>query len=257
MLLPLSGLWLIFSCMAKLHIAGRVGAKAALIALCLLLVGRSAEAGVSTYTIIAGNSVPLEKVSVTYYLGGSSGGFRMSGQDLRSKDGKGFVIPCAKADMLEAVLYCPGYQFVRVYEPKLAKSTAATTVIFKKLRQIDFHGKVEAPAGVLTKDSSVEIRYMGGPGMAHANIIDGFVTDYIVARVPVAPDGSFSASVPDFYQDPLTLSAEGAANALEFFVVGGDGGRRELTPKANTGGGWGLKIGKSYESPVVFSVRKY
>jgi hypothetical protein len=92
-------------------------------------------------------------------------------------------------------------------------------------------------------------------------MIDGFVTDYKVAQVPLARDGTFSASIPDLYHDPLTGAAGQGVHALIFFAQIRQGGRTRtltLAPKANdhaVGADTGLNIRKSYDNPVVFTVR--
>jgi len=134
--------------------------------------------------------------------------------DLRKEKEHGFVIPSKPGESLEAVLYYPGYQFASIYVPSIPRSETRVETSLKKSSSITLKGKCPLPPNHAKTKYSVVIGYEGKVRHLKSPVYLSFS----IGRYAVADNGTFSASIPDFYADPL--SAEDKVRSLNFGLEG-------------------------------------
>lgn len=109
------------------------------------------------------------------------------------------------ANLLKAIVYCPGYRFVLLTESALESRRGGTISIeLKLLGSIPLSGEVVLARPV--RGLAIEARYSAYWGHEFFGITDGAVPTYTVATSMIAPDGTFTLNVPDFAQDPVVAS---------------------------------------------------
>jgi len=151
-------------------------------------------------------SVDLTHVQIEYFLTGPFGGV---GNHITSKpnlhqywldtthEGK-------PADALKAIVYCPGYGLALIDAPALKdQATRIASVDLKPLPSIPLTGKVVPPAGQSLAGYKLVLIYEAVWGMEYFGYIDGMAPSFTVAQTGLAPDGSFTITIPDFARDPV------------------------------------------------------
>lgn len=200
--------------------------------------------------------LPMERVEIHWFLTGPFGGGGQ-GELQHSRGSHDFFIPEGKAKTLKAIVYCPGYDFATISEPSVVSSTHKASVTMKPLSMIHLSGQILAYKPVADKDPVVCIDYLAPWGMKFFGYADGAVPEFKVAVVPLLPDGSFSAEIPDFSRVPFDARSGPEAPDLQIFVRSKKSGNIMLwlSPNTDATPGSELKIKGSYDNPTMFSAR--
>lgn len=156
-----------------------------------------------TYTLILPDDVPLNNLTIEYFLIGESDG----GMGVVEHTGGGhqFVIPTDEAGKeaagLDVVIFCPGYQTVTIYEPSLVTSKRKSLVTMEKLPMLHLAGQIADYTPLPVRKPIVNITYVGFVGLPHWILWDGRFQSFKIATVPLQANGSFSVEIPDFLHD--------------------------------------------------------
>jgi hypothetical protein len=229
-----------------------------------------------TYLVTVQDEVPIDKVEIFYYLGGPFGGFQSQLRHSAIKDG--FVIPAQGASLvavkfapprdashslliptkgakeMAAAVYCPGYQFARIDVPALAAAKHEMSLVQKRLPMIKLAGRIESYKPAPNTDPVVKIQLLSTSAFSVSPAIDGMVPQFEVATVPLSPDGTFSAEVPDFAHDPFVWREGRSNDALSFIVLDQKTKNPvlELSQSPSKEGMSELKIQPSYDGVLTF-----
>jgi len=158
------------------------------------------------------------------------------------------------AKSFKLIAYTPGCQLVTLSVDDLASSDRQGQIKCTHLNTIQFRGKVNV-SPLVGKTLQVEVLY----GCDWARAFFGTstaVTPFSLGKVDIAPNGSFTISLPDFPVDPLWSTVAKDASLI-FYLVDRASGQRlgTMKPSSDTSPNGGpLKVGPSY--PLVsFSVQ--
>jgi len=171
----------------------------------------SANPDQQTFLLNFPKSVDITGVQIEYFLTGPFGGV---GNHVISKPNlHQYWIDTTSngkpADALKAIVYCPGYSLGLIDAPALKDPAARiASVDLKPFPSIPLTGKVVAPAGQSLLGFKLELTYEAVWGMNFFGYIDGMAPSFTVAQTGLAPDGSFSITIPDFARDPVISKFE-------------------------------------------------
>jgi len=209
--------------------------------------------------------LPVDQVEIHLFATGPFGG---GGQGAQHQSGShDFFIPEGTAKTLKAIICCPGYDIATISVPSVAASTHGALVTMKRLSMIRLSmirlsmirlsGQIASYKPGAEKDPVVCSDYVADWGMKFLGYSEGMVPTFKVAVVPLLPDGSFSAEIPDFSHVPYK-SYSGTAADLQLFVRSKKSWNilLDLTPKSDGTPGERLKIKASYDNPTLFSIRR-
>lgn len=162
-----------------------------------------------TFRIRLPQSVDTTGLSIEYFMTGPFGGV---GQWVKTKpDVREYEINASyegkPAKTLKAIVYCPGYGIALIRASSLVNRAARNaTVELKPLLSVRLQGRVIMPEGRGKADFGVEVWYLALWANRFFGVMDGPVTQLLVASGDVQPDGSFTMLVPDFSRDPVVNS---------------------------------------------------
>jgi hypothetical protein len=166
-----------------------------------------------------------------------------------------FLIRVGKSETLRAIIYCSGYDFATISVPSLASSSHQASVTMKRLPMIRLSDQILSYKTVSLTDPVVCIDYLASWGMRFLGYSAGMVPKFKVAVVPLSPDGSFSAEIPDLTHVLLDTPSGSEAATLQFSA------RSKktnillwLSPKNDRTLSSGLKIKAFYDQPTLFTI---
>lgn len=150
------------------------------------------------------------------------------------------------AKSFKLIAYAPGCQFVTITVDDLASSNRQGQFECTRLNSIQFNGRgnVSAFAG---KALQVQVFYGRDLDQAFFGVSDP-LTPFSLGKADVAPDGSFTISLPDLTADPLWSTIADDAS-LYFALIDGATGQHlaVLKPSSATSPKGGpLKVAPSY-----------
>ena len=158
------------------------------------------------------------------------------------------------AKSFKLIAYAPGCQLFAFSADLLASSNRQVQFMCTQLNTIQFSGKANISA-FAEKALQVEVLY----GCDWSRAFFGHehtVTPFSLGKADIAPDGSFTISLPDFAADPLWSTVANDAS-LYFYLVDGANGQRlgALRPSSDLSPNGGpLKVAPSYPR-VAFTVQ--
>ena len=173
----------------------------------------------ASYTLVVPKEVPLAKVQMFHAVKRPVGHYPWPDLSrIKSEHEHAFVFPLQTGDSFEAVFYCPGYQFAKVYDPAVAAGDHRVELAFQPLATVVLKGKclMRTDKDFARLKYVVEISYSGAVGITHLEVPWGHFLAFRIAEVPLSADGTFTAKIPDFSQDPL--SAKDDFRHLDFGV---------------------------------------
>ena len=202
-------------------------------------------------------------VQVQYFLTGSFGGF---GSPVREADPDGaYRIPLRPPNLdsfdlypartLKAIVWSSGCQFQLMSVDLVADFHRDVLYECHPLPTITLSGAISPPltaAGPL----DVEVRYIAFWNHRFFGILDGPVTDFLVAKAPLQSGARFEINIPDFSKDPITTEKPAATLQLRVLEHKSWNSVATLAAPAdlrdrNTNQ---MKILPRYDSPRVFVV---
>lgn len=159
----------------------------------------TAQTGDSPFiSILLPPSVPSETVQISYFLRGSFGGY---GDYVRSKsDVTSYEVPATVegrlATEIRAIVYARGCEIQTFVIPVTENSEASQKFDCQPVRTTRLSGKI-VPAELATDGhTELVIRYMAYWGHEFFGITDGAVTEFSVAKVSPAVDGTIDVDLP-------------------------------------------------------------
>lgn len=208
------------------------------------------------YVIHLPPDIPVGKVQMTHFTSGRNGGFLITEGPSKDSGSHELRIPVDQAETLEVRLYCPGYQFVTIYEPKLNKSRYEATVSFLKARRKIIHGKIRNFGLISFHDPIVSVGYWGWAGLTHTNIIDGGPPLVELATVSISRSGRFTVELPDLARDPVWAKTNPEMEELMFQVGAKEPVNGLIFLHLKGGDPYRVAIRRSYPNPSVFIAKK-
>jgi hypothetical protein len=221
---------------------------------CLASDGSSSD---KIFTITVPPPTLPKNVQVRYFLSGEFGGVFSSSTATGTEDK--IVIrtehESKAATSFKAIVYSPGCQFVTISVDDLSASDRQGEFQCQKLPTTLLRGRVPT-SGTQGKDLQVEVLYVCSWAPQFFNIGQGAISPFVLDKVPVATDGSFSIELPDFSSDPLWASLSKNA-ALTFYLVDAATGHplNTLAPPESLSQGSSLKVAASYPGEVQFTMQ--
>lgn len=205
---------------------------------------------------VAAPTVPKD-VQVRYFLGGDFG--NVSESSTATGTGDKIVIRTVHenqpAKSFKAIVYSPGCQFVTISVDDLSAGSRAGEFQCQKLSTTLLQGRVPLTGNLAGKEYQVEILYVCDWAPKFFSLGAGAISPFLLAKVPIAADGSFSIELPDFASDPLWSSLSKNAS-LNFYLVDSAGQPvNALTPPASVSQGDGMKVASAYQGEMLFTVR--
>jgi len=207
------------------------------------------------FTITVAAPTLAKDVQVRYFLSGEFQGFYSS----TTANGKGTKIvirtdhESKAATGFKAIAYAPGCQFVTISVDDLS-ATRDGDFQCQKLPTTLLQGRVPVSA-LQGKDLQIEVLYVCDWAPQFFNIGRGAVSPFVLVKVAVATDGTFSVDMPDFAADPLWSSLSNEATLRFYLVDPGTGGPvNELAAPAEFAQGHNLKVATSYPGELQFTV---
>ena len=159
----------------------------------------------------------------------------------------------APAKSFKLIAYAPGCQFATISVDDLASSDRQGQVACTRLDTIQFRGKADISAFA---GKALQVRVFYGNELYRAFFREyGTIPPFSLGKADVAPDGSFTISLPDLAADPLSYEIKDDAY-LYFDLVDGPNGRTVgllATPSETWPNGGPLKVASSYPQ-VDFNV---
>ena len=173
------------------------------------------------YSVYIPGEVPLEKLDLTYFMGGRGSitaqknldgtitlprpGWGGPSTKLEQVDGWNVIhISTGTAKALRGFAYCPGFRTAVFREPALPTSNAKTVLTMEALPLLPLSGRIDSGHPPSEPDCFVEIILF--TYLLDSDEASGPVPWIPVATVPLAPDGSFSTGIHDFLADPVFLA---------------------------------------------------
>jgi hypothetical protein len=158
-----------------------------------------------------------------------------------------------RATALKAVVFCRGYRLAFVNVPSLARVPSKRTVVdLVPLDSVALAGRVDLPEGENPDDLRLEVHYdITLLAMSYFEQMEGISGGGMkVAATMLAANGSFTATVPDFANDPA-LKGYGR---LHFGIRSmtqrqGVSKRPEIRPRD------GIPVASSYPDPIALELR--
>lgn len=223
----------------------------------------SAGCGAQSFTVLTKGVA--KDVHVNYFLTGPFGGYGGFVRD-GDKDGA-YRIPLVPdlrepnkpnvelAKSLKAIIWAPGCQFQLISVDSITDANRSAVFDCLPLSTVTLRGAISPPpssAGPL----DVEVRYMAFWDHGFFGIVDGAVTDLLVAKAPLNEGGRFQIRIPDFSQDRVTSERQDACLMIRVLEHTSWNPVATLLPPANLRwrGTGDLKILPDYGSEVLFGV---
>ena len=207
------------------------------------------------FTINVAPPTSAKNVQVRYFLTGEfQGAFSAT-----TADGTGSKIIIRTdhenkvATSFKAIAYAPGCQFVTISADDLT-ATREGQFECQKLATTALHGSIPTSA-LQGKDFQVEVLYVCDWAQQFFHLSHAAVSPFVLTKVSVAADGTFTVDLPDFASDPSWSSFSSDAT-LKFYLIDPktDSPIGELAPPASFSDGNNLKVGINYPSELQFTV---
>lgn len=207
------------------------------------------------FTINIAPPTLAKNVQVRYFLAGEfKGAFSAT-----TADGTGSKIIIRTdhenkvATSFKAIAYAPGCQFVTISVDDLTV-TREGQFECQKLSTTPLRGSIPTSA-LQGKDFQVEVLYVCDWAQQFFNLSHAAISPFVLTKVAVAADGTFTIDLPDFASDPSWSSFSSDAS-LKFYLVDPATGSpvSELAPPASFSTGNNLKVGINYPGEMQFTV---
>lgn len=180
---------------------------------------RAVTEDASTYTLAVPKEVPLAKVQLFHVVKRPVGPyFWPDYSKIKSEKEHAIIFPLKPGDAFEAVLYYPGYQFATVFDPAVAAGEHRVEIAFQPLATVVLKGKCPMfpDKDIAPLKYVVQISYTGDGGITHLEMRWRHSLTFPIVEVPLSADGTFTATIPDFFRDPL--SSKDNSRHLDFLV---------------------------------------
>ena len=228
-------------------------AMASVLGLAMPLCASAQESTTNTYTLSVPASVSPRDVQLRYvFSDGKSTDFGSTETESRASS---VVISTTvkerPAKSFRAIVYAPGCQFSTIQVDDLS-ATHQGEFQCQELTTVELRGKV--PGVDNNKEWQLQVLYALGWARDVFNVPQISLSPISLAAVKVAPDGSFTANLPDFSRDPLWPSVSN--DVLIFYLVDTASGKfYPLSAPPEISRGKDLRVAASYPPDIEFSLR--
>lgn len=220
--------------------------------------GLQAPASNDIFTISVAQPTAAQDVQVRYFLADGSGEHQFAGSS-RVVDNKVIIAQGSAGTSprsLKIIAYAPGCQFVTISVDDLALSDRQGQFECRPLPAVEFHGRTDL-SGFQPQGIKLELFYSCDWAAHFFGISKGAVSPITLGKVAVNPDGSFTASIPDFTSDPLWPSLSNDATLLFHLIEPDRGHRFALQPSpAEDAHSDSVKVAVTYPPEMDFTVKR-
>jgi hypothetical protein len=220
--------------------------------LAMPLCASAQESETNTFTLSVPASVSPRDVQLRYvFSDGKSTDFGSTETESRASS----VVISTKvqerqAKSLKAIVYAPGCQFATIQIDDLS-ATHQGEFQCQELPTVELRGKV--PGADSSKEWQLQVLYACGWARDVFNVPQISLSPIALATAKVAPDGSFTANLPDFSRDPLWPSVSN--DVLIFYLVDTASGKfYALSAPPELSRGNDLRVAASYPPDIEFSL---
>ncbi|WP_035357397.1 hypothetical protein [Edaphobacter aggregans] len=181
----------------------------------MVSMGWAQQAGAGPeVSILVPSGASVEGIQIAFFMGGPFGGHGVVAPEPKMQR---FVFDASvngvAANRVQAVVYMPGCELSR-YDIAMGGESVERQAECKVLPawplggQLVMDARTVAALGKHHSPLEIEVGYMAFWVSDFFGIMDGLVTTFHVATVPLGKDGSFSVMLPELVQDPAEKSAK-------------------------------------------------
>lgn len=166
----------------------------------------SAEIAAAEFVIRVTPAARRGELQVRYFLSGEFGG--LSGFETRAVDADGVAIPGESqgkpVKSLRAVLFLPGCEMDTVRAGDLSSGPREARFLCRPLATTRLQGRAGRSLPEPGRRATVAVYYLAHWTHAFFGITDGAVPMFDLGSAPLAADGGFEVTVPDFAADAIS-----------------------------------------------------